>query len=223
MSLCSLLTVQQVTAEAAQQGEELAVPAVAVTAVARPQALPDAPAAAQSASSTTATAQPPDLFWHRIQELVHGQEIRVYTNYGPPLLCLFAGATDADLFCDPPGNPAGTGYRLDRASVLNVALTRQAPEMNAGRPKPERDRHPVLLTCMAIGGVLTGVAASKSANFQQSAAIGLLGAGVVGGFGVMISTTPPAGVGIALPLGRRGSGIRRGLPFGPRPGILLPR
>ena len=63
----------------------------------------------------------PDPAWGRLQTLVYGQPIVVDNTNGPPVHCLFAGVTDAYLFCNPPGNPPGAGFRIDHANVLSVA------------------------------------------------------------------------------------------------------
>ena len=61
------------------------------------QALPDNPGPAPLS----------DPAWARLQSLVNGQPIVVDNTNGPPVHCLFAGVTDAFLYCNPPGNPRG--------------------------------------------------------------------------------------------------------------------
>src|SRR5579863_7972776 len=119
------------------------------------QSLPDDPAPAATQTSTpqpVLIGAPPgspqspqqyDAFWNRVMQMPNGQMIRVSYTPGPPLRCRFAGATDAYLFCDPPGALEGTGYRFDRYSVVDVK--------ELGEP---RNWHPGLLFAMIGGGIL---------------------------------------------------------------------
>src|ERR1700692_1918581 len=75
-----------------------------------PAPLPaDAPVPVQSTSTSVPAspmhAGPSDATWMRFQQIANGREVLVTNTYGPPLRCRFAGATNAFLFCDPPGTP----------------------------------------------------------------------------------------------------------------------
>ena len=142
------------------------------------QALPDNPAPA-----------PPDPGWSRLQSLVHGQAIVVDNTNGPPVHCLFTGVTDAYLFCSPPGNPAGVGFRFDRADILGVDFDLSHQEQAQTR-HPQRNYHPVWLSCMIAGGILTGIAATGTTDAGHSAEAGLIGAVVVGAIGAPMAFLP---------------------------------
>lgn len=138
------------------------------------QGLPDDPPPASQES--TANPQPArsspltrSAFWLRVQQIANGEQVLVTSTYGPPLRCHFAGATDAYLFCDPPGSPAGTGYRFERATVLDVKVVR-----------PPRNWHPGLLSAMIGGGLIVGIAATAQTDAGHAAEAGLMGALVTG-------------------------------------------
>jgi hypothetical protein len=123
--------------------------------------------------------------WDRVKEIARGAAIVVRNDNGPPLHCLFAGATDAYLFCDPPGNPPDTGFRLDRAVIVSVDLDRPTPySARFDRPKP--DYHPVYLSSIIAGGLIVGICATTSADNTTAAEEGLIGALVVAAIGAPI-------------------------------------
>ena len=96
------------------------------------QALPDNPAPAPLR----------DPAWDRLQSLVNGQPIVVDNTNGPPVHCLFAGVTEAYLFCNPPGNPAGVGFRFDHADVLGVDLDLPHADGRSKRAAPSETTIP---------------------------------------------------------------------------------
>lgn len=150
-----------------------------VPAVARSQALPEAPA----------PAQPTDPMWDRVKDLANGAAIVVSNDNGPPVHCLFAGATDAYLFCNPSTNPPGVGFRFDRAAIVSVDLDRPTPHSaRFDRPKP--DYHPVYLSSIIAGGLIVGIVATRSMDAGQSADIGVIGALVVAAIGAPIAFLP---------------------------------
>jgi len=156
-----------------------------VPAAAFAQALPDdpvpaqakAPPIVQAPASPAQPTQPPsqpsvnltNAAWTRIQQIARGQEVLVTNTYGPPLRCRFAGATEAYLFCDPPGTPEGTGYRFERATVLNVKVVR-----------PPHNWHPGLLSAMIGGGIITGLCATAQTDAGHATEAGLVGALIAG-------------------------------------------
>jgi hypothetical protein len=144
-------------------------------------------------------AQPPDPRWSRIQQLAIGQEILVYSTYGPPLRCRFTGATDAYLFCEPSDSPASAGYRLDRASVINVQIARTV-----------HNWHPAWISSMIAGGLVVGITATVNNNAGDSARDGLIAAGVVGLIGAPLAFLPrdTGGGAVLRPFGFVRSGPR---------------
>jgi hypothetical protein len=165
------------------------------------QALPDSPVPVPA----------PDPAWLRVQNLAEGQPVVVRDDNEAPVDCLFAGATDAYLFCDPPGNPPGVGFRFDRASIITVDLDRPmqyGPQFAAS----ERNDHPVWIASMLAGGLIVGICATRTADAGTSANAGLIAAGVIGLIGAPLAFLPHpayAGVvpvypqfGVAIPLRR---------------------
>lgn len=155
------------------------LPAVARSQSVQPQALPDAPA----------PAPPSDPMWDRVKEIVPGAAIVVRNDNGPPLHCLFAGATDAYLFCDPPGNPPNTGFRLDRAAVVSVDLDRPTPR-SARFDRPQPNYHPAYLACIIGGGLITGIVATRTMDAGEAASTGVIGALVVAAIGAPLAFLP---------------------------------
>ncbi len=179
----------------------ISIALVLLPAAAWPQALPDNPAPA-----------PPNATWNRVEHLSDGQRIVVRTTSGTKVDCRFAGATDACLFCDPPGSLLSqAGYRFDRASVVNVTESH-----------PPSDLHPGLLVAMAIVGTAFGIASTRNTDDRGAAAIGLISAGIVGaiGFEAIQMRNEDAGFGFAYRPGAFGFGPPR-LP-GPRIHMRIP-
>lgn len=186
------------------------LPAGAFAQAMPPAPLPaDAPVPAQSTSVPTSPGPvgPSNATWMRFQQIANGQEVLVTNTYGPPLRCRFAGATDAFLFCDPPGTPEGTGYRFERASVINVVAVR--------RP---RNWHPGVLSAMIAGGIITGVSASAQTDAGHAVGVGFIGALVTGAIASPFVLLPPPNM---------NSGLGLGIAFRPhgfahRPHLFLP-
>lgn len=135
--------------------------------------------AAQALPEGPQPAPLPDPAWSRLQTVVTGQPIVVDNTNGPPVHCLFAGATEAYLFCNPPGNPAGVGFRFDHAAVLGVDLDLPLPASTQAR-RPQRDYHPAWVSSMIAGGMIVGLIASKNTDAGKAAEDGIIGAAVVG-------------------------------------------
>ncbi len=144
---------------------------------------------AQSLPNAPAPAPPPDPAWDRVRNLAPGVPIVVRSDNAPPAHCLFAGATDAYLFCNPQGNPPGVGYRFDRASVQSVDL--DAPAQNGARfEQPERNYHPAWLASMIGGGLIVGIIATQTTDAGDAARAGAIGALVVGAIGAPLAFLP---------------------------------
>jgi len=174
---------------------------------AHPQALPDAPS----------PAPPHDPMWDRVKDLANGAAIVVRNDNGPPVHCLFAGATDAYLFCDPPGNPPNTGFRFDRAAIVSVDLDRPSP-YSARFDRPQPNYHPAYLACIIGGGLIVGIVSTQTADSGTAAEEGLIGALVVAAIGAPLAFLPhPYDAGFAYQT--RGFGRMHSSPAGfhPRP------
>jgi hypothetical protein len=152
----------------------LLLPAAAFT-----QSLPDSPA----------PAPPPDPAWERVEHLTQGAPIVVRNDNGPPVHCLFSGATDAYLFCDPPGNPPGVGWRFDRASIISVDLDRPS-QSGAQLSAPQHDYHPAWIASILAGGLIVGLAATRTMDDGDAAKAGAIGALVVGAIGAPLAFLP---------------------------------
>jgi uncharacterized membrane protein YeaQ/YmgE (transglycosylase-associated protein family) len=148
-----------------------------VPGAARAQALPDNPAPA------------PNPAWDRVQNLTNGTPVVVRNDNAPPVHCLFAGATDSYLFCDPPGNPPGVGFRFDRASIVSVDL--DLPMQNGAQfAAPQRNYHPVWIASILAGGLIVGICATRTTDDGTAAKAGAIGALVVGVIGAPLAFLP---------------------------------
>lgn len=150
------------------------------------QTLPDAPAA------------PPDPSWDRLRNVSPGQPVLVTTTDNRTVHCLFGSVTDTYLFCNPPGNPAGVGFRFDRAEIASIDLDRPDAAMSQA-PKRGRNYHPAWISSMIAGGLVVGLIASQNTGAGKAAQDGLIGAAVVGLIGAPFVflpqpySTPPYG------------------------------
>ena len=108
---------------------------------------------------------------------------------GPPVHCLFAGVSEAYLYCNPPGNPQGVGFRFDQAQVLGVDLDPPSTPAAMQRP-PQRNYHPAWISSMIAGGIIVGLVASKTSDAGKAAQDGLIGAGAVGLIGAPLAFLP---------------------------------
>ncbi len=131
----------------------------------------------------------PDPAWGRLQTLVYGQPIVVDNTNGPPVHCLFAGVTDAYLFCNPPGNPPGAGFRIDHANVLSVDL--DVPSQNTAKTmRSQHNYHPAWISSMIAGGIIVGIIASQGTNAGRATEDAFIGAGIVGLIGAPLAFLP---------------------------------
>ena len=150
------------------------------------QEIPPAPTPAQ------------DPAWSRLESLRNGQAIVVTTVDNPSVHCLFAGVTDAYLFCNPPGNPRDTGFRFDRSEVVSVDLDwqSQAP-VHASRS--EHHYHPAWISSMIAGGIFVGLCA-RNTDAGTAVKAGLIGAGIVGLIGAPFAFLPNSQAALSNPV-----------------------
>ncbi|MGA7245839.1 MAG: hypothetical protein WBX19_21835 [Terracidiphilus sp.] len=159
--------------------KNLAIALLALTsfaAAALAQELPSAPAPAA------------DPAWSRLQNLQNGQPVIVTTVDNRSIHCLFAGVTDAYLFCNPPGNPPDTGFRFDRAQVLSV--DRDWPGQARPKAASQRNYHPAWIASMIAGGIIVGLIASQGTDAGKATEDGFIGAGIVGLIGAPLAFLP---------------------------------
>jgi hypothetical protein len=145
------------------------------------QTLPDNPTPAPTS----------DPAWERLQSLAPNEPIVVRNDNGPPVHCLFSAATDAYLFCNPPGNPPGAGFRFDRTAVVSVDLDLPS-QAGAQFTAPERNYHPVWISSMLGAGLFVGLIASRATDAGGAAQAGAIAAGVVGLIGAPLAFLPRA-------------------------------
>src|SRR4051794_7827648 len=136
----------------------------------RAQVLPDPPNA------------PPDPAWNRLDSLAPGKSIVITTMDNRLVHCLFGSVTDTYLFCNPPGNPEGVGFRFDRIDVLSVDYDRADATLAQTR-RNERNFHPGWISSMIASGLVVGIIASQNTNAGKAVQDGLIGAAVVGAIG----------------------------------------
>jgi hypothetical protein len=162
----------------------------------------------------------PDPAWSRLQSLRFGEPIIVGNTNGPDVHCVFASVTDAYLFCDPPGNPRGVGFRFDRANVLAVDLDMPRHVLTQVS-RPERDYHPAWISSMIAGGIIVGLIASQNTDAGKAAEDGLIGAGIVGLIGAPLAFLPHPQAALSRPAYPfYGVGIPLGLPRHSRPKMI---
>jgi hypothetical protein len=124
-----------------------------------------------------------------VQSLAQGQPIVVRNDNEAPVHCLFAGATDAYLFCDPLGNPPGVGFRFDRANIISVDLDR--PTQTGPRfQSSDRNYHPAWIASILAGGLIVGLIATRTTDDGSSAKAGATAAGVVAVVGAPLAFLP---------------------------------
>ena len=172
---------------------------LALPAAAHAQALPDNPTPAPNS----------DPAWERLRSLAPNEAIVVRNDNGPPVHCLFSSATDAYLFCDPPGNSPGVGFRFDRAAIVSVDLDLPA-QTGAQFTAPERSYHPVWISSIIAGGLIVGLIATRTTDAGGAAQAAAIGALVVAGIGAPLAFLP-------RPAALAGSG-----PLYPQYGIGIP-
>jgi hypothetical protein len=154
---------------------------LAICSVARPQNVPNSPAPAPLH----------DPAWTNPQNVTIGSPVIVTDVDGRSVHCLFAGVTEAFLFCDPPGNPAGVGFRFDHAEVIAVDFDLPSRQLAQAVPR-EHNYHPAWISSMIAGGFIVGLCATRNTDAATSARAGLIAAGVVGAIGAPMAFLPHA-------------------------------
>jgi hypothetical protein len=140
-----------------------------------------------------------DPAWIRVERIANGTPIVVSSVEGNTLHCLFAGATYAYLDCSPPGNPAGTGYRIEHADVVGVDFEFRA-NSSTQVPRHERNYHPAWISSMIAGGFIVGMIASQNTSAGRGAEDGIIGAGIVGIIGAPLAFFPHARIAPPTPV-----------------------
>ena len=112
--------------------------------------------------------------WNRVRGLAHDEEINVWASHNRHVRCLFTGATEDYLFCEPVyrhWNRGGGEYRFNRVDVDKVRLE-----------ESERNFRATVAT-MAVAGVIGGAVATDTKYRGMRAAGGLAGglAGMIAG------------------------------------------
>jgi hypothetical protein len=135
------------------------------------QSLPENPAPSTSGATD----------WNRVGSLVHDQEIVVSARGGRELRCLFTGATDATLFCEPYLSRGGGGeFHFDRADVDQVRL-------NQGRRNMK-----IVIWSLAGAGFVWGVSDPRLSADGAPRILDGLALGALGGAAGAILSLPAA-------------------------------
>jgi hypothetical protein len=115
--------------------------------------------------------------WNRLAALDRGQEIVVKAAPGRTARCLFSGAIDTALFCEPYfQRPDGAEYRFDRAQVEQVRLNQMRRNMH------------IVIWSVTAAGFIWGVSDPRlSTNGTPRFVTGLAGAGAGAMAGLVIS------------------------------------
>ena len=131
----------------------------------------------QDASQDATQAQTPAVIdgpsrssedWNRLGELTHQEEINVWASRNRQVHCLFTGATENFLFCEPRYPfQGGSEYRFDRADVDKVRL--EQGERNFKRT----------IGLSALAGAVTGAALRGNSN-SGDRVLGALAGGLGG-------------------------------------------
>ena len=88
--------------------------------------------------------------WNRLRGLAHEEEINVWSSRNRHVRCLFSGATESFLFCEPRYPYEGSSeYRFDRADVDKVRLEQGGRNFRR------------TIGVSALAGVVTGAAADS--------------------------------------------------------------
>ena len=130
--------------------------------------------------ATVSTPHSANSDWNRLRELAHQEEINVWASRNRHVRCLFSGATEYFLFCEPLYSFQGnTELRFDRADVDKVRL--EQGERNFKRA----------IGVSALVGAVTGAALPPSSNSGERA-LGALAGGLAGAFAGILIAGPVA-------------------------------
>lgn len=145
----------------------------------QPAPLPDT-TAALPAPDRESTSRPSED-WNRVRTLEHDEEINVWASHNRHVRCLFTGATDDLLFCEPRFSRQGMGeYRFDRGDVDKIRLEQGEQHFKA------------TVGVMALLGTIAGAAVNPGKNNGGERAIGGLAGGLAGAFAGIIIAGPVA-------------------------------
>jgi hypothetical protein len=138
-----------------------------LTGTLKAQALPDSPQPADSSSSE----------WNNVAGLAHDEEIVVKTTTGRSEHCVFSGAIDTTLFCDPYLSRGDNAeYRFPRNEVEQVRLNQQ-----------HRNQR-IIFWSLTAAGFIAGVSGpSSSFNGTPRALAGIGGAAAGALVGAVVS------------------------------------
>lgn len=194
----------------------IALPAVGLAQAPSDQPQPASAITPQSPLPESPAPAPGSAMWDRIEHLPRGEKIKVSYGHGPTDRCIFAGATDGYLFCEPSEDGPAQEYRIDRFRIADFKIDH---DVRNGR---------LIYTAVTFGtGLALGIRSSQISHADPEAAGivgGLLGTGLGALIGVPFSclsghcielqlpppSPPPMGYGIGynvplphLPLRRR--------------------
>jgi|HubBroStandDraft_1064217.scaffolds.fasta_scaffold10577_4 hypothetical protein len=151
----------------------------------RAQNLPDSPKPAQSNSPGASSVESSSTDWNSVADLAHDDQVIVSADGGRNVHCLFSGAVDSTLFCEPylsRGDYAE--YRFPRNEVETVRLNQQ-----------RRNQHIIFWSITAAGFIWGVSGPSSSFNGTPRALMGIAG-GAAGAFAGMVVSFP---VSLAIP------------------------
>ena len=128
------------------------------------------PLAPQPAMPGTSAASDSKYDWNRVRELAHDEEINVWSSRNRHVRCLFTGATEDLLFCEPAyrhWNGSGGAYRFNRVDVDKIRLEQGESKFRA------------TVGTMATVGVVGGALATNTKNGGERA-VGAVAGGLAG-------------------------------------------
>ena len=153
----------------------------------RAQNLPDSPRPAQSnsvassspgtGSAESSSTESSSTDWNRVADLAHDDQIIVSADGGRNVHCLFSGAIDSTLFCEPYLSRGGNAeYRFPRNEVEQVRLNQQ-----------RRNQH-IIFWSLTAAGFIWGVSGpSSSYNGTPRGLVGIAGGAAGALTGVIVS------------------------------------
>ena len=149
------------------------------------QKLPDSPKPAQSNSAGSSSAESSSADWNRVADLAHDDQIIVSADGGRNVHCLFSGAIDSTLFCEPYlSRDDFAEYRFPRNEVETVRLNQQ------------RRNQRIIFWSLTAAGFIWGVSGpSSSYNGTPRGLVGIAG-GAAGAFAGLVVSFP---VSLAIP------------------------
>jgi hypothetical protein len=119
--------------------------------------------------------------WDRVGALVHDQEIVVSAQGGRNLHCLFTGASNDQLFCEPPLFRQYEGeYHVERADVETVRLDQV------------RHNWKILIWTCAAAGTVWGATDNRLVEQGSPRVVNGFAGGLVGGLAGLVVGLPVA-------------------------------